>query len=69
MTALAERPKHHIWCNFVPMVVVDGKLQFDMYSGAETCEMCSGLKSNYPETGKSESDLMAEHFPNVVRVV
>jgi hypothetical protein len=49
--------KHHIWCNFQ----ID-----DPEVGAEDCEMCSGLKQDYPEKldDPQGRKLLKEHFPN-----
>jgi len=51
-----EMGEHHIWCNFF------------LEEPAETCSMCSGLKKNYPMQGKTEDELIKEHFPNVKKV-
>lgn len=49
--------RHHVWCNWQnPLHPEDG---------AETCRMCAGLRINYPEDGKTPSELQREHFPNV----
>ena len=48
---------HHGWCNFF------------MGGPAHTCEMCSGLKADYPElTGDTLDSLMKRYFPNNKRV-
>jgi hypothetical protein len=52
----AELGQHHVWCNFF------------LDEPAATCSMCSGLKKNYPQDGKTEEQLQQEHFPNVKRV-
>src|SRR5258706_7005006 len=52
--------RHHVWCNqFNP--------HFPSY-GVEGCAMCAGLRASYPEKGKSEEELIREHFPNIVKV-
>ncbi len=53
--------KHHIWCNF----------QNPNYPelGAEDCEMCKGLMTEFPDSNeKTEQELQEKYFPNIVRV-
>ena len=47
---------HHPWCN-------------DFHDSVSApCGFCARLRADYPEAGKTSDELMAEHFPNNVRV-
>lgn len=49
--------RHHTWCNNQNVLFPE--------AGAESCEMCHGLRRDYPEDGKTEDELLKAHFPTV----
>ena len=52
MNAFERYPGHHIWCNDFLEVPV------------EDCEMCRGLKKDYPMDNLTEEELAKKYFPN-----
>jgi hypothetical protein len=47
---------HHIWCNF------------SAAGPRESCRQCAMLFKKYPPSGKSQDDLLSEHFPEATPV-
>ena len=59
--------KHHIWCNGVNPFYRGIVSEEEIYN-CPWCGGANGLKAIYQDDGKTEDQLQAEHFPNVIKI-
>jgi len=50
-----KKERHHVWCNH-------------FYKPVKDCEFCKSLHKECPENDMTETELMAKHFPNNIKV-